>query len=129
MDCIFPLASADGTLKPDSPLMEWSLMQLDSTRKMGIAIDSARHYQAQLLDAGYVDVQVIPHARPMNTWPRDKKHKEIGIWQYENFMTGLEGFTMAACTRLLGWSEAQVQVYLVGVRKDMKDTSIHSYLP
>jgi hypothetical protein len=34
---------------------------------------------------------------------------------------------MALFTRLLGWSPERLQVLLEGVRKDIKDTSIHAY--
>jgi len=34
---------------------------------------------------------------------------------------------MAVFTRGLGWSKEQTEVFLAGVRKDMKNTKIHCY--
>jgi len=51
----------------------------------------------------------------------------IGMWELENLLSGVDGFTMALFTRVLGWSAEEVQEYLVGVRRDMKDTKIHAY--
>ncbi len=49
------------------------------------------------------------------------------MWNNENMCGGVEGLSMGLFTRVLGWSKAEVDVFLVDVRKDMKDTKIHSY--
>lgn len=51
----------------------------------------------------------------------------VGVWNRENLLSGLDGFTMATFTRVLGWTPAEVEVFVVDVRKEMKDTSIHAY--
>lgn len=43
------------------------------------------------------------------------------------FMTGLEGFTVAAFTRIMGYSEAEVQALIVDVRKEFNTRSFHGY--
>jgi hypothetical protein len=45
----------------------------------------------------------------------------------ENVLSGLDGFTMAAFTRISGWTPEDVELFLVDVRKEMKDTKIHAY--
>lgn len=50
-----------------------------------------------------------------------------GIWNLENVMLSLEGFSMALFTRVLGWSRLEVEVFLVNVRKELKDPKIHGY--
>jgi hypothetical protein len=47
----------------------------------------------------------------------------------ENFSTGLSGLSMALFTRGLGWTKEELEVFLVEVRKSMKDKSIHGYYP
>jgi hypothetical protein len=49
------------------------------------------------------------------------------MWQLENVTSGLEGFSMAMFTRVLGWTKPEVDVFLVDVRKEMKDMKIHVY--
>ncbi|OHE98933.1 hypothetical protein CORC01_05829 [Colletotrichum orchidophilum] len=44
-------------------------------------------------------------------------------------LTGLEGFSMAALARGHEWSRSEVEVFLIQVRKDIKDRSIHGYWP
>jgi hypothetical protein len=53
----------------------------------------------------------------------------IGMWNLENTTSGLEGFSMAPFTRALGWTKQAVEVFSVGVRREMKDRQIHAYWP
>lgn len=46
---------------------------------------------------------------------------------YLNFMEGLGGFTMAPFTRVLGWSQEEVEVLLAGVRKEFGTRKYHGY--
>ena len=42
-------------------------------------------------------------------------------------LEGVEAWSMALFTRVLGWSPEAVQVHLAGVRKDYKNPSLHPY--
>jgi hypothetical protein len=53
--------------------------------------------------------------------------KEIGMYQMVNFLEGLEALSMALFTRALGWTTEDVEVFLVQVRKDIKNRNIHAY--
>lgn len=53
----------------------------------------------------------------------------LGMWALENIGNGLSGLSMALFTRGLGWSADELEVFLVDVRKDLKDRHIHSYWP
>jgi hypothetical protein len=44
-----------------------------------------------------------------------------------NFMEGLSGFTMAPFTRVLGWSQEEVEVLLASVRKEFSARKNHGY--
>ncbi len=52
-----------------------------------------------------------------------------GMWNLENFISGLSGISMRLFTYGLGWSAEEVEVFLVEVRKDMRDTKIHTWYP
>jgi hypothetical protein len=54
--------------------------------------------------------------------------KTTGLWQRENSFLGLET-SLAIFTRALGWSKEEVDVFLIGVRDNIKDTKIHAYWP
>lgn len=52
-----------------------------------------------------------------------------GMWTYENLGNGASGLSMALFTRALGWTQQEVELFLVDVRRDMKDRSVHGYWP
>jgi hypothetical protein len=54
--------------------------------------------------------------------------KEIGAWNKIQAFEGVEGWTMALLTRVLGWSTEKVRQHLDGVRKDYRNPAIHSYM-
>lgn len=53
----------------------------------------------------------------------------IGMWAHEATVSNLGGLSTALFTRGLAWSAEEVEVYLAGVRDDMKNSKIHSYWP
>ncbi|CZR56285.1 related to methyltransferase [Phialocephala subalpina] len=128
-DSVFPCECDDNSVTPSSALLRWSTLLLEASQKLGRDIDSAKRYKAQLEAAGYVDVIELVHYWPMNRWPKDPKFKELGMWNCENMLTGLSGFSMALFTRVLGMSAEEVEVYIVDARKEMKDTKIHAKWP
>jgi hypothetical protein len=52
-----------------------------------------------------------------------------GIWTEQNICNGLYGLSVALFTRGLGWTAQETEVFLVNVRKDLKDRRIHAYWP
>ncbi|KAH8746606.1 SAM dependent methyltransferase [Diaporthe sp. PMI_573] len=78
--------------------------------------------------AGFINVYEVKFKVSIGPWAKDKRLKEWGIWNMTFLMDGLEGFALRGLTTILGWSVEEVQVYLAGLRKELKDPSIHSYL-
>lgn len=57
---------------------------------------------------------------------------KLGTGQLENVTAGIEGFSMAIFTRVLGWTKPEVDVFLADVfladvKKEIRDTTIHVY--
>jgi len=48
-------------------------------------------------------------------------------WQ-QNLLTGIEALSLKVMG-IMGWSAAEIRPFLEEARKDVKDTSIHAYLP
>jgi len=64
---------------------------------------------------------------PTSPWPKENRLRTIGRWEQENLLMGLEGISTRVFQRGLGWSPAETQVFLVSVRKDIKNTAYHTY--
>lgn len=80
-------------------------------------------------EVGFVDVSIMKEKWPSNTWPKDPHYKTLGMWAHQNSIDGIEGWTIAPFTRALGWKKEEVQVFLVDVRRELKDTTIHAWWP
>ena len=50
----------------------------------------------------------------------------MGAFNLAGLLEGLEGFSMALFTRVLGKSPDEVQVFLMDVRKELRDPKIHT---
>lgn len=52
-----------------------------------------------------------------------------GLWAHEATTSNLSGLSIALFTHGLGWSTEELEVFLADVRKDMRNSKIHSYWP
>ncbi|KAJ0299984.1 hypothetical protein COL516b_008722 [Colletotrichum fioriniae] len=121
--------SDDGTLQETSAVIKSVRMLEQAANIFGRPYHTAQALQETLTRVGFEDVTVQRFKWPTNPWPRDARHKELGIWTHENLVAGWEGFCMAPFTRALNWSREEVLVLMMQVRKEFSDRSIHAYFP
>jgi SAM-dependent methyltransferase len=117
----------DGSLPTNSTLVRWHNYMHDAGSKMGFPLDQISNVANMMRDAGFVDVVATPHKWPINTWPKDRKYKEVGKWVSENFNWGAESMSLALFTRGLGWSVDEVRVFAAALRADLRNTKLHAY--
>ena len=128
----------------DGAYSKWAKELSSAFDKIGRPWPKGPELKTLFENAGFVDVQVKELKRPSNDWPKDKQMKEIGRvslrlaeatgklirisqYTYFNFMKGLEGFTMGPFTRILNWSQEEVQALIADVRKEFGKRSYHGY--
>jgi hypothetical protein len=80
-------------------------------------------------DRGFEEVTQKIAKLPCNPWPLDSRMKLLGAWEMENLLSSLEGMTMRLFQKGLGWSAEEVSVFLVNVRKEIKNRNYHAYWP
>lgn len=80
-----------------------------------------------MLEAGFVDVQEHILKLPVGPWATNRKLKTIGRFEMINMDEGLGSLSLMLFTRALKWSVDEVELFLMNVRKDVKDRRIHSY--
>jgi hypothetical protein len=119
-------SSPDGTLPASSQIMALYDTLFAVGQKIGIDLAVAQKYKAMMLAAGYEDVVETEFDLPLGDWMPDRRMKEVGAFQRYQMTEGLHGIAFGALTRVAGWSPAQVEVFLAGVRKEMKDRCVHS---
>ncbi|KAF4773604.1 hypothetical protein HER10_EVM0002323 [Colletotrichum scovillei] len=119
--------SDDGTLAHDAALNRFSKLWGEAAVMFGHAFQDNTTLKDLMADAGFVDINVKVFKWPSNPWPRDRKHKELGYWNLDNSVAGLEGFMLGALTRAHNWTKEEVTVFAMEVRNEMKNPRIHSY--
>ncbi|KAF5618716.1 alkaline ceramidase [Fusarium sp. NRRL 52700] len=123
------ILSDDGTLTPDHALSKWCNLLGEAFTKLGCTSIEFGEIKAIMKEVGFVDVVDSRFKWPTNPWPRDKKYKELGSWNNYNASNALESLTMASFSRAHGWSREEVITFLVDVRKDLNNPSVHAYNP
>lgn len=119
----------DNSVPANSEMVKWAAMVAESTKNSGRSGQSAESYKSQLEAAGFVDVVQVVYKWPTNTWPRDLHHKTLGLWSHASISEQIHGLSVALFTRYLGMSLAELEVFLVGARKELDDTKLHGYFP
>ncbi|EXJ63633.1 uncharacterized protein A1O5_11394 [Cladophialophora psammophila CBS 110553] len=128
-DCIFPLGTDDGSFHEGQTIYEWSSLLLEASNKLGRSLGAAIHHRDRMIAAGFTNVTMKLFKWPTNSWPKDPKHKIVGMWALANIGSNVEGLSMALLSRVHGWTREQVLAYLPAVRKDLQDNRIHAYWP
>ncbi|KAH7007549.1 S-adenosyl-L-methionine-dependent methyltransferase [Ilyonectria destructans] len=121
--------SDDGTLTENHALYKSMHHLGEAAAKLNHAFIDLNTIKPMLEKAGFEGVHEYHYKWPSNDWPRDATYKELGSWNHQNIVTGLQGFLMAALTRGLGWGPEEVNVLAAEARRDMRDRSVHAYWP
>ncbi|KAK3686037.1 S-adenosyl-L-methionine-dependent methyltransferase [Podospora appendiculata] len=119
----------DGSVPADSPMRRFSDALWASTRIFGTPIDDPARWRGWFTARGFEDVTEVVYKLPTNPWPRDPRLKLVGAFEMENLLFGLSGMVTRLFSKALKWSPEQVQVFLVDVRKEIKNRSLHCYWP
>lgn len=64
---------------------------------------------------------------PVGQWPKDGKLKEIGKFNFVATLTGIDSYSLALLTRVLGWDIESTHVFLASVRKELRSPKVHAY--
>ncbi|PKS04900.1 hypothetical protein jhhlp_008265 [Lomentospora prolificans] len=127
-DIDFMIRCDDDSMPDDSAIVKWHLYLKEAAANLGIKLGSLiLDFPEMMQKAGYVDISVRQFKWPINTWPKEKKYKEIGWFAYENFNWGCESMSLALLTRGLGWNVDEVRVFMALLRKDFANKRMHAY--
>lgn len=125
-DYIAELQCVDGTLA-GTALERWNKLFLEAVSRIGRSGTAAARFRRQMVRAGFADVVERKFALPGNPWAKGEREKMLGLMQMANIMDGLHALSMNMFTKILKWSVEEVEVFLVDVRRDLRDRNIHFY--
>ncbi|KAJ5739364.1 hypothetical protein N7533_012148 [Penicillium manginii] len=87
----------------------------------------AEGHRQRLIEAGFEDVRDEVYKVPSSAWHDDPIQKQIGRYNLCSLLMAVESYSLALFTRVLGWSNHQTQVFLAGVRRDLRNPEVHTY--
>ncbi|KAK7583027.1 hypothetical protein V3481_012321 [Fusarium oxysporum f. sp. vasinfectum] len=123
------MESDDGTLTKEHALSKWCNLLREASDKLGRPCIPTKELRNIMDKVGFTNIVETRFKWPSNCWPKDKKYKELGVWNNENTRLVLESVTFAPLTTGLDWTIEEVNVLLAGVRKELNDPNIHAYWP
>ncbi|KAG0645880.1 putative methyltransferase tdiE [Hyphodiscus hymeniophilus] len=126
-DAIMPMQYV-GEIPVSSFLYRWNCHVVESSTMAQRPWTNVKHYPEYFIAAGFEEIRAKKFFWPSNTWPKGEYLKHLSVYFQKDLMDGLEGLSMKLFTNFLGWTKEQVQEFLVGVRKDLQDRSIHAYI-
>ncbi|KAJ5512819.1 hypothetical protein N7463_002371 [Penicillium fimorum] len=120
--------SDDGTLKPDSPLVQYLQALNTAGQAMGRELNIYHRLKGWMIDAGFEDVQQYTYLLPYSPWPRDPYLKEIGKYQAVMVQQAVESYGLRLCTQILGWGAEPSRIFQAMVKKQLRDKHLHAYV-
>lgn len=111
-------------------LRGWGPNILRCGERAGRDCDTADTMHEAIRKAGFVDVHEKSYKWPIGPWPRDQKYKEAGTVNFQQWMSGMEGWCMWLLTKFGSpepWSKEEVHVYVAKLRVELKNPRFHIY--
>lgn len=125
-DGCLPFRCADHTLD-NTALLQWCDYTLEGSARVGRKWADPHEYKSIMEDVGFVDVVEKKLKWPLNTWPKDPKLKELGMWVRED-MSEILPAVSRVFTMGLGWSMEDVDSFLEKARADLMNRKIHGWI-
>ncbi|KAJ4112519.1 hypothetical protein NW768_011686 [Fusarium equiseti] len=121
--------SDDDSIKKAVNAEVWAEAMRDSSNKFGKPIDSVPGWKEKMINAGFVDVHQEIRKIPIGGWPKDPVLKEVGKCQVVQSCAAIDSYTPMLLGKVMGWGQEEVQVLMAKAKKELRDPSIHLYLP
>lgn len=125
----FKLFCDDDTLKPDDPVQGFLENVGKGLAAFGIDLFAMEKNPDKLREGGFVNVDEKVFKVPLGMWPLNRRMKTVGLYNRSMIYDGLQGISMGPFTRGLKWTPHEVEIYLIGIRRALLNSGVHSYLP
>jgi hypothetical protein len=128
LQCIYPLLHCDdNSTPPTSNLFLFSQHAREASARMNTLLDAIASYASYMQAAGFENVTETRYKLPSGPWPKDKRMKLIGAFEMHNLLRGLSAMSLRMFNKGYGWTREEIEVFLVGVRRDVQNMHYHTY--
>ncbi|KAF4974549.1 hypothetical protein FZEAL_8573 [Fusarium zealandicum] len=97
--------------------------RMNKTLRIGMNGTMRKH----MVEAGFTNVVEKTYQVPCGAWSSDPKMKEIGALNLAFMDESLEGFALFILREIMGWDYAEVQLFVMEMRKAIRDVKIRPY--
>jgi hypothetical protein len=125
----FPQSPSTIPLPSDLPLVQFWDLVAQGLDNLGVDFKRTLSLSSMVRDCGYDNVTERVFHVPIGTWPKNRTLKECGLYWKTVLMEGLSPIALGPLTRGLGWTQVQVEAFLVGVRQCMKEGRDNAFMP
>ena len=108
-------------------LGRWYDWLRDATARGSKSIEYLPETPQEMRRQGFVDVREEVLQMPLNTWPSDLPHKDIGRWYNLGFTEGLEAMSLGPFTRVYNWPVSDIKLLIEDVRREVNDRKNRVY--
>jgi SAM-dependent methyltransferase len=117
----------DGSMPENSTFKVMCDQFIEASYGMNAPLDSCLRFADYLRNAGFVDVQEHIFKMPSSPWPKDRRLKKVGALEMTNIVAGASAFALRVFSRA-GWSREEIELALIGFRRDVKNRNYHQYV-
>ncbi|KAI9710045.1 MAG: hypothetical protein M1812_007509 [Candelaria pacifica] len=120
--------SDDDTVKPEQAYARWCVYMKEAAAKRGRPVNIGPYLISYLNGAHFTNMNESVYKLYLKPYPEDEFGKMIGAYTLVNVLSGIEGFTTRLFTSVLGWKLEEVTRFLDECKKDLTDSTVHSYI-
>ncbi|KAJ6121329.1 S-adenosyl-L-methionine-dependent methyltransferase [Penicillium capsulatum] len=124
------LKSDDGSIVPDSMAATWGETTFGCAERSGRRIDTMFTMRASIEAAGFVNAQERDYKWPIGGWPKNRELKEAGLYNYQMWSSGIEGWGLWLLTKFGApepWPAERVHAYVGKIRSELQNPRVHGY--
>ncbi|OBS20680.1 hypothetical protein FPOA_07019 [Fusarium poae] len=120
--------SDDETMNDATAMQTWNRLFKEGSKAFGRSFCAVEDDVQLLRAAGFVDLQVTEFKVPVGGWAKDPKLRRVGQFLRATIENDLEGYTLMVWQQILGWPKDEYQLFLMEMRKSLRDKNIHGYI-
>ncbi|KAF5576136.1 mRNA 3 end-processing YTH1 [Fusarium pseudocircinatum] len=120
--------SDDDTASNVMAVQTWNKLFREASKAFGRSFCEIEGDAELLAAAGFVDLQVTDFKVPIGGWAKDSKLRQVGQFLRATIENDLEGYTLMAWQQIMGWPKDEYQLFLMNMRKALRDKKVHSYI-
>lgn len=98
---------------------KWNEHNMRGSAQIGIDTQAASKFDAWMAAAGFTNIEHRVFLIPHGPWVQDPKLMKISELARQSCYDGMEGFSRSMFTKVLGWSQAEVDEIVAKVRHEL----------